>query len=414
MCNEFGKKPKFTLVTVIALAAVMLVAAATEMAITGYAFAYNRNQAKSDINECGNGSFSENIGCQNIDSQIQGDKNTVALTAQQTFPSQEPPPPPTTATLIVIKEVECVEGEECPGLPEPSEFTLSVVPEGGAAISVGQDPAFGEPIPIPLGDYQVSEDPTPPNVDGLDFVNVSPDNGCDSGMSGGPIRAGEVRTCTFTNFYAPAPPTLIMKKIVECTGGRECPGLPQPDDFLITVTTSNNPQPEPVQGSTEGIPITLTSGEYSTGETRPAVPEGLSFVGTELSTDCSSDANGPILAGQVRECTITNTYARTVGTVIVTVNVVCEPGRVCPSLPGSNAVSVGTFGQGIPASFPGSASGTPVTFLTGNYLLSASSNNPPGGSIVRFIFTGSCASPPPISAGEVRTCSITAEFRPSV
>jgi hypothetical protein len=44
MYSEFWNKPKFTLVTVIALAAaVMLVAATTEMVITGYAFAYNRN-----------------------------------------------------------------------------------------------------------------------------------------------------------------------------------------------------------------------------------------------------------------------------------------------------------------------------------------------------------------------------------
>jgi hypothetical protein len=87
MYNEFGRKPKFTLVTVIAVAAVMLVAATTEMAITGYAFAYNRNQATSAANDCGNGQVPTNIGCQNTDSQIQGDENSVALTSQQTFPS---------------------------------------------------------------------------------------------------------------------------------------------------------------------------------------------------------------------------------------------------------------------------------------------------------------------------------------
>ena len=65
----------------------MLVAATTEMAITGYVFAYNRNQAKSDVNACGNGQVPTNIGCQNIDSQIQGDENSVALTSQQTFPA---------------------------------------------------------------------------------------------------------------------------------------------------------------------------------------------------------------------------------------------------------------------------------------------------------------------------------------
>jgi hypothetical protein len=86
MYNEFGNKPKFTLVTVIAVALVMLVAATTEMAITGYAFAYNRNQATSAANDCGNGHVPTNIGCQNTDSQIQGDGNSVELTSQQTFP----------------------------------------------------------------------------------------------------------------------------------------------------------------------------------------------------------------------------------------------------------------------------------------------------------------------------------------
>src|SRR5918996_1544486 len=91
MYNESGKKPKFTLVTVIAVAAVMLVAATTEMAITGYAFAYNRNQATSAAaNDCGNGQVPTNIGCQNTNSQIQGDENSVALSSQQTFPSEPP------------------------------------------------------------------------------------------------------------------------------------------------------------------------------------------------------------------------------------------------------------------------------------------------------------------------------------
>jgi hypothetical protein len=89
MYNEFGKKPKFALVTVIVVA-VILVAATTEIAITGYAFAYIRNQVTSAANDCGNGQVPTNIGCQNTDSQIQGDENSVALTSQQTFPGEPP------------------------------------------------------------------------------------------------------------------------------------------------------------------------------------------------------------------------------------------------------------------------------------------------------------------------------------
>lgn len=38
-------------------------------------------------NDCGNGELPLNVGCQNIDSQVQGDENSVALPADQVFPS---------------------------------------------------------------------------------------------------------------------------------------------------------------------------------------------------------------------------------------------------------------------------------------------------------------------------------------
>jgi len=54
----------------------MLISASTvSLAPTDNALAYKKNQAKSDVNVCGNGSVSTNIGCQNTDSQIQGDEN---------------------------------------------------------------------------------------------------------------------------------------------------------------------------------------------------------------------------------------------------------------------------------------------------------------------------------------------------
>jgi hypothetical protein len=327
MYNEFGKKPKFTLVTVIAVAAVMLVAATTEMAITGYAFAYNRNQATSAANDCGNGQEPTNIGCQNTDSQIQGDENSVALISQQTFPSE---PPQETATLIVIKEVECVEGEECPSLPEPSEFTLSVVPEGGAAIPVGQDPAFGEPIPIPPGDYQISEDLTPPNVDGLDFVNVSPDNGCDSGTSGGSIQAGEERTCIFTNNYAPEPTGFT----VEGTGAITqlqvlCIGLPAspPLNFNLEFSAQSDGTVSGTYTMTaSGVFNFVTEGVFTDGTTDGSIfsltGEGITIcpdpdsptVEVTVSGDCGDDVTmvyrepqnlfQTTLTGNV-ECTLT-------------------------------------------------------------------------------------------------------------
>ena len=51
---DSNRQPRLS-ITLIAVAAVMLIASTTEMAITGYAFAYNRNQATSSTNVCGTG-----------------------------------------------------------------------------------------------------------------------------------------------------------------------------------------------------------------------------------------------------------------------------------------------------------------------------------------------------------------------
>jgi hypothetical protein len=183
------------------IAAIMLLATTTSMATTGNVFASDRNQVTSQFNDCANDKMPTNVGCQTIDSQIQGDKNSVDLTAQQKFPSKttEPPPPSETATLIISKNVECADG-------------------------------------------------------------------------------------------------------------RECPGLPEPDDFLITVTPSNGPQPDPVPGSSEDTSVTITPGEYSIDETGPEDPDGLDFVVSTFSIDCNSATNGPILSGEEKECQITNIY----------------------------------------------------------------------------------------------------------
>jgi hypothetical protein len=73
--------------------AMMAVLAATLVGTTAItadsAFAYEKNQATSQANNCGNGELPFNVGCQNVNSQIQGDENSVALAADQVFPSIE-------------------------------------------------------------------------------------------------------------------------------------------------------------------------------------------------------------------------------------------------------------------------------------------------------------------------------------
>jgi hypothetical protein len=89
-CYQMNTKYMF----IIAAMAVMLIGA-TAFATTDSAFAdgkkkYEKNQAISQANACGNGELPLNVGCQNVDSQIQGDENVVALAADQAFPEEEP------------------------------------------------------------------------------------------------------------------------------------------------------------------------------------------------------------------------------------------------------------------------------------------------------------------------------------
>ncbi|MGA7370595.1 MAG: hypothetical protein WBX01_15815 [Nitrososphaeraceae archaeon] len=74
------------LVIVAAIAAVLV--GATTLTTADSAFAGKKreyNQASSQANACGNGFMPMNVGCQNTDSQIQGDENAVGITAQQAF-----------------------------------------------------------------------------------------------------------------------------------------------------------------------------------------------------------------------------------------------------------------------------------------------------------------------------------------
>jgi hypothetical protein len=80
---------------VVAAMAVMLIGATA--VVTDDAFAdkkrhddkkkggYEKGQTVSQVNDCGNGFMSENVGCQNTASQIQGDDNSVGLASEQEF-----------------------------------------------------------------------------------------------------------------------------------------------------------------------------------------------------------------------------------------------------------------------------------------------------------------------------------------
>jgi hypothetical protein len=67
---------------IVAAMTVMLIGAtalATDSAFADGKKHYDKNQAISQANACGNGFLPENVFCQNIGSQVQGDENAVAL-----------------------------------------------------------------------------------------------------------------------------------------------------------------------------------------------------------------------------------------------------------------------------------------------------------------------------------------------
>ena len=76
--------PKSLAVVAVAEVAAMLVVSLVGTN-TAFAGGYEKNQATSQANACGNGKLPLNVGCQNIDSQIQGDENAVSVAAEQAF-----------------------------------------------------------------------------------------------------------------------------------------------------------------------------------------------------------------------------------------------------------------------------------------------------------------------------------------
>ena len=67
---------------IVAAMAVMLIGAtafATDSAFADGKKKYEKNQAISQANACGNGELPLNVLCQNIGSQVQGEENAVAL-----------------------------------------------------------------------------------------------------------------------------------------------------------------------------------------------------------------------------------------------------------------------------------------------------------------------------------------------
>jgi hypothetical protein len=142
--------------------------------ITNYVYAkYSNDQAQSFVNECGQDGVT-GINCGNNGPLMQGD----GLASSPVITlfgggGQQQEPPADTATLIVVKNVGCEAGLECPpNLPEPEEFTISVIPANGPGVS-GEGSAEGTRFTIPPGEYIFNETPPDPDPVGINFAGAT-------------------------------------------------------------------------------------------------------------------------------------------------------------------------------------------------------------------------------------------------
>jgi hypothetical protein len=161
------------------------------------AYAYSGSQSSGQANDCGNGILAFSILCQNCDSQIQGDENSLGVLCEQSTPSV-PESEPEIAELTVVKLVTCdfvnLPLDLC---PLPDEFTMNVEGNNPSPSSFPGS-SQGTIVTLEPGQYEVTEiaPPTPP---GVEF-----DGGTFSADCTGDINVGESKTCTITNGYTNA------------------------------------------------------------------------------------------------------------------------------------------------------------------------------------------------------------------
>ncbi|HYZ58642.1 MAG TPA: hypothetical protein VE544_03215, partial [Nitrososphaeraceae archaeon] len=77
-------------IAIVAVIAATLVGTTAITADSAFATKYDKNQAVSQANACGNGELPLNVFCQNIDSQVQGEENAVAIDGTQGPAPEEP------------------------------------------------------------------------------------------------------------------------------------------------------------------------------------------------------------------------------------------------------------------------------------------------------------------------------------
>ena len=89
-------------VTLLVLVLVVISFMSPSLALAG---SYEKSQVESQTNECGNYWFPVNVICSNLNSQVQGDQNNVAITTPTT---------PTTTSTVPDTESNTISGPPFP------------------------------------------------------------------------------------------------------------------------------------------------------------------------------------------------------------------------------------------------------------------------------------------------------------
>jgi len=81
---ELNTNMKTKYIAIVAVVAAMLIATTAITGDSAFATKYKeKNQATSQVNNCGNGDNPIDVFCQNLASQIQGDENVASLAGEQ-------------------------------------------------------------------------------------------------------------------------------------------------------------------------------------------------------------------------------------------------------------------------------------------------------------------------------------------
>ncbi len=175
----------------------------------------------------------------------------------------------------------------------------------------------------------------------------------------------------------PTDPKLTVTKVV--SGGTAVVG-----DFPLFVSST------PV---TSGVENTFAAGTYVVTETNLAGYTGV------FSGDCDASGTIALASGDVKSCTLTNTFtpAATTSTLVVVKQVINNDAGTSTASDFTLNVTGTNVSQ---ASFPGNASGTTITLDAGSYSVSESTSTGYAAT-----FSTDCSGT--LAVGETKTCTVT-------